>query len=339
MLPIYTISISPDDNRKSMNNKAIALDLFAGVGGATKGLQQAGFTTFSIERDKEAADIHRRNLGECLQADVLYLEPLAIKEELGNQPTLMWLSPPCQAHSKAGMGKTKGRKDADILSVLIRKGWFTEMRSPYVVLENVPEYRKAPCFREWCCHMVGMGYRVSYEILSAADFGLPTERKRLFAVAHLHIPPIISATKTKTGWFASIAEMIAEMNDSELSEAQEKYLATKQVSSEYPFLIERIGYYNGKPKIALYDEPIWTIKKAIGSDGRGNNRRKFINVVMPNGSVKDLSVAALGVLQGFPANWEWGSVASSVGGIGNSVCPGIAKAIAEGIKQVMIDIL
>ena len=101
-------------------NKPIALDLFCGVGGASLGLQQAGFDTYSIEIDKDAADIHRSNLGECQQANILDIDPLHIKYTIGT-PELFWLSPPCQAHSKAGMGKRKSRTDGEILNELIQK--------------------------------------------------------------------------------------------------------------------------------------------------------------------------------------------------------------------------
>lgn len=318
--------------------KPFALVAFAGVGGSGLGLQQAGFETYSIEIDKAIADIHRDNLGECQTTDILEIKPEWIKYAIGT-PGIFWLSPPCQAHSKSAIGKskskTKAREDGAILSDLIDNHWFSTIKSSYVVLENVPEFRKAPCFSEWCQHLIGLGYSVIYDVLDAADFGVPTRRKRLIAIAALsnNPLPVIEVPYSTPGWLEVIGHLISDMADSELTDGQQEYLANNPVETDQPYLIERSGYYNGKPKIALVDEPLWTLRKSIGTDQKGANRSKFINVVLPDGTVKDLSVQGLAMLQGFPENYKWESVGASVSGIGNSVSPPLAKVIGEGVMK------
>lgn len=313
-----------------------ALVLFAGVGGSTLGLRLAGFQTLSIEIDPDIAEIHKRNIGECQIADILEVNPLHIKIGIGI-PDVIFLSPPCQAYSRASIGKgkatSKNREDRDILLELIAKGWFEVLESPYVVLENVPEYRKSESFTLWCSHLIGLGYNVRYDILNAYDFGIPTKRLRLFAVASKGDLPIIKCPYRHVGWHSVIGHLIEGMTDSSLIPVQEKYVLNNEV--EYPILIERVGIYSGKPKVALGSEPIWTIRKSIGSDGKGANRSKFINVV-DGDIIKDLSVQGLGMLQGFPANYQWGeSPGVAVAGIGNSVCPPLAQAIGESIREVL----
>lgn len=319
-------------------NKPFALVAFAGVGGSGLGLQQAGFETYSIEIEPAIADIHRANLGECQAADILDIKPEWINYAIGT-PGIFWLSPPCQAHSRSSVGKskakTKARPDGAILSDLIDSHWFSAIKAPYVVLENVPEFRKAPCFSEWCQHLIDMGYSVTYDVLDAADFGTPTRRKRLIAIAALDSNPlpVIEVPYYTPGWLEVIGHLISDMTDSELTDGQQEYLANNPVETDQSYLIERAGYYNGKPKIALADEVLWTLRKSIGTDHKGANRSKFINVVLPDGTVKDLSVQGLAMLQGFPSEYKWASIGASVSGIGNSVAPPLAKAIGEGVMR------
>ncbi len=313
-----------------------ALVLFAGIGGSTLGLKLAGFQTLSIEIDPTIAEIHKRNIGECQIADILEVNPLHIKIGIGT-PDVIFLSPPCQAYSKASIGKGKvtsrNREDRDILLELIAKGWVEVLESPYVVLENVPEYRKSESFYRWCGHLSRLGYTIRYDLLNAYDFGIPTKRSRLFAVASKGDLPIIKCPYRHVGWHSVIRDLIEEMTDSSLIPTQERYVLDNEI--EYPILIERVGIYSGKPKVALASEPIWTIRKSIGSDGKGANRSKFINVIDGN-IIKDLSIQGLGMLQGFPANYQWGeSPGVAVAGIGNSVCPPLAQAIGNSIKEVL----
>lgn len=316
-----------------------ALVLFAGIGGSSLGLKMSGCSTFSIEIESKLAEIHKRNIGECQTADILKVKPIYIKYGI-DVPEIFWLSPPCQAHSKASIGKGKStsqsREDKDILIQLIKDKWFEVLPSPYIVLENVPEYRKSESFKMWCEYLRGMEYNVRYGVLDAYDFGVPTKRLRLIAIASAkNVPiPFIQCSYQNVGWYDAIGELVPGMNDSELTPAQTSWLEGKDIITQ-PFLLERIGYYKGNPKFALSDEPIWTIKKSIGTDGKGANRSKFINVVTGEG-IKDLSVQGLGMLQGFPSDYYWGDKDGvSVGGIGNSVCPPLALAIGNSIKGVL----
>ena len=44
----------------------VALDLCAGAGGLSLGLQRAGWDVLGIELDADACETHRRHVGPCL---------------------------------------------------------------------------------------------------------------------------------------------------------------------------------------------------------------------------------------------------------------------------------
>ncbi|HEY9830586.1 MAG TPA: hypothetical protein V6D26_08405 [Stenomitos sp.] len=69
-------------------------------------------------------------------------------------------------------------------------------------------------------------------------------------------------------------------------------------------LVERTGYRNSKPKVRLSSQPCFTIKAAIGTDGKRSNRNKCLNIVLPGGDVLMLTPRAITRLQSFPDDYK-----------------------------------
>lgn len=94
---------------------------------------------------------------------------------------LLWASPPCQPHSRAG--KRLGEADA-------RDGWadtreaIKVFKPAWFVVENV---RGAPMER-WAESVNILGYNVAVWDLDAADFGVPQHRHRRFLVGETILP-------------------------------------------------------------------------------------------------------------------------------------------------------
>lgn len=174
----------------------ISVDVFAGAGGASVGLRQAGFYhELCVEWDEDAANtlVAAGFPGVC--GDV---RDLSLYEGV-DRIDLLWASPPCQAFSTAG--DRKGALDdrngwpwtLDIIDHFKERG----IGPGYVICENVPgltyhsgdctgDANKCPgCYWEsWIIPEFEKRFEwVGHMMLDAADFGVPQHRRRVFLVA------------------------------------------------------------------------------------------------------------------------------------------------------------
>src|SRR5579863_1155557 len=102
-----------------------ALDLFCGAGGATRGLQMAGFAVHGIDIKNQT-----RYCGDDFtQANALTYGTY----EWFRQFDLIWASPPCQAYTALKVMKN-ARKHPDLIGAVRER--LESIRLPYVI-ENV----------------------------------------------------------------------------------------------------------------------------------------------------------------------------------------------------------
>lgn len=193
------------------------IDLFAGVGGFHKGLEQANnsFTqpktrqskeggnrifdkqgtqfhnrqhsTFSCvwanEWDKHAASIYKKRFPqtEFFEGDVRSVEA----DDIG-EADLLVAGFPCQSFSLAG--KRKGFEEArgTLFYEICRIA--RDKRIPYLLLENVKGLLSAQdhyAFAEILCCLDELGYLLQWQVLNSKDFGVPQNRERVFVVGCL----------------------------------------------------------------------------------------------------------------------------------------------------------
>lgn len=183
----------------------ISVDLFAGGGGASLGIEQAlgRPVDVAVNHDPEAVSMHQLNhpATQHWTQDVWQVDPL--KVAAGRPVGLLWASPDCTHHSKAKGGKPRESKRRDLAWVVIE--WARKVRPTVILLENVEEFqtwgpldpdgypikeRKGETFNEWAVALRAEGYAVEWRELRACDYGAPTIRKRLFVVARCDGQPI-----------------------------------------------------------------------------------------------------------------------------------------------------
>ena len=184
----------------------LVIDLFAGGGGASTGIEQAigRAVDIAINHDPEAISLHQANHPQTRHyvSDVFEVDPVAVT---GGMPVgALWASPDCKHFSKAKGGKPVSKKIRSLAWVVCK--WAKAVRPRVIFLENVEEFqtwgplgadnmpdpaRKGKTFARWKRSLEGMGYVVEHRELRACDFGAPTIRKRLFLVARCDGQPIV----------------------------------------------------------------------------------------------------------------------------------------------------
>lgn len=163
-----------------------AIDLFAGAGGATRGLKDAGYQVLAaIEIDQAAAKTFAANHSDTklVIRDVREVSTEDLMSELKlvyNKLTLLKACPPCQGYSSLG---TTDPDDAR--NDLVAEVWrFTRaLRPKAVTVENVPGLARDARLSLLTRQMRAIGYRVRTHMLEATNFGVPQRRRRLILLA------------------------------------------------------------------------------------------------------------------------------------------------------------
>lgn len=184
----------------------LIVDLFAGGGGASTGIELATgrHVDIAINHDSEAVALHQANHPQTRHfvSDVFEVDPIAVTD--GRPVGLLWASPDCKHFSKAKGSKPVSKRVRSLAWVVVK--WAKAVRPRMICLENVEEFqtwgplgddnrpcpeRKGRTFRRWVSSLEGLGYTVKWRELRACDYGAPTIRKRLFLIARLDGLPIV----------------------------------------------------------------------------------------------------------------------------------------------------
>lgn len=171
-----------------------ALSLFSGAGGMDIGAHQANANALKIETKlcieywKDACETlsgYFKNGTTIVQKSVLDItDPTRFWEEqtgVATKPDFIFGGPPCQSFSQAG--KQKGIEDdrGNLIFDFLR--FVTDLQPSFFVIENVSNLKgvdSGRIFKKILEVADGLGYNVNTGTLSAADFGAPQLRKRIF---------------------------------------------------------------------------------------------------------------------------------------------------------------
>ena len=184
--------------RSRWRDKFVAVDLFAGAGGASAGIALATGThpVVAVNHDEIAIAVHRLNYPDTahFRRPILKVDPhKAVRP--GIPVDLVWASPDCRHFSRM-TGKSKLDPKVRELPWVIPK-WVEALRPRVVAIENVAEMQswgplgsdrrpvpslKGTTFKAWVKAIRDIGYAVDWKVLDAADYGAPTARRRLFVV-------------------------------------------------------------------------------------------------------------------------------------------------------------
>lgn len=165
-------------------SRPIAIDLFAGCGGLSRGLHLAGFNVrAAVEIDETARASYEANFpGTKLFKDVLDVTPDDLRDACDRKPlALLAGCAPCQGFCSL---TAKNKKEDPRNALLLRMAEIIEALKPTaVMMENVPGLvkRGAKIFEQFITTLERFGYpaRNAWRVVQMADYGVPQSRRRL----------------------------------------------------------------------------------------------------------------------------------------------------------------
>ena len=189
----------------------LIIDMFAGGGGASVGIEMAlgREVDIAINHDPQAIIMHKTNHPNTLHLteDVFKVD---LKKIVGDRHVaLMWASPDCTSHSKAKGGQPRS-KGLRILPWAVFKH-ARLIKPDVIIMENVEEIqqwgpldenghpikaRLGESYNQFMDAMKGLGYKVESRELIAANYGAPTTRKRWYAIFRRDGEPIVWPVQT-----------------------------------------------------------------------------------------------------------------------------------------------
>lgn len=188
-----TSSLVAKESTARYGRNLSSVSLFSGGGGMDIGVETAGFKNFAcVEFDPNAAETlrynaHRRNSdAKIFELDIRTVDPLVIAKP---GIDLLHGGPPCQAFSLIGKRGSLGDARGLLLFEMIR--FAAALKPRAILIEQVKGLLSAPdekgepggVFKRFIRELEGLGYCVKWAKLSAADYGVPQLRERVFIVA------------------------------------------------------------------------------------------------------------------------------------------------------------
>lgn len=297
-----------------LSGKTRIVDLFAGPGGLDVAARWLGLEVTGVEWD-EGACATRAAAGLSTQpGDVRHFSPS--DEEFDGCNVLVG-GPPCQTYTVAGAGA--GRRALELVRTFVRRmadgedvrsrlaeldddrtglvleplRWTLEAAragNPYeaIVLEQVPAV--LPVWKSYSDALIGFGYKTTFGVLCAEQFGVPQTRRRAILIARRDVWPRMPDPTHRR------YRKNAEVPDDESTLRPWRSMAD-DLGTNYPFRVISNYGTGGDPKargVRSSTEPAATVTGKIS-----RNR-----VETPSG-VRRFTTQESGRLQTFPTDYPW----------------------------------
>ena len=176
------------------------IDLFAGAGGLSCGLEQAGFNCIlGVDFNKYAMQTFAKNHPKATSfcGDIAELKGKSLKEALQNKEIhLVVGGPPCQGFSTVGPGNPDDLRNTLFLEfcriVRTTKPYFVVMENVTGLLAKKNERTLNSIIRKFKT----MGYKLEVKVLESQHYGVPEKRKRTIFIGSRLEGQIVFPTKT-----------------------------------------------------------------------------------------------------------------------------------------------
>lgn len=342
-----------------------AVDLCSGPGGVTTGYKAAGVTVIAaFDNDKDARATYQRNHPEVrlFEDDLLTLEgnDFIRKLKVGvGEVDILTACVPCQTFSTLGR-RTDRRRDVDSRNHLVGKvaEFAAALRPSAVVMENVPPLAKNERFRKLVHRLRQQGYGTWFDIVNAADFGVPQRRRRLVLIALQGKPdrevPVLSPSHPLLKRFCQRRTVRDAFRLLRLKKTHDRLSRPR---TNYPRIVaKRIAAIppNGGSRSSLPQALVLKCHKKNGHGTAAGNvyGRMVLDDVAPTLTTRcttpscgrflhpwanrPITLREAACLQTFPVDYEFeGGTMSIQAQIGNAVPPRLAEAIAVVVSDAL----
>lgn len=306
------------------------LEICAGAGGQSLGLEQAGFIHEAVvELDRVACETLRLNRGsewKVVEDDVHNLDG---RSYAGID--LFSGGVPCPPFSIAG--KRLGQDDdRDLFPQALRLVRETGPRA--ILLENVPGLatRRFDSYRAQVLEQLhGLGYQTWWDLVQASQHGVPQLRPRFILVAmrepwagHFRWPEPSPSPPPTVG--DTLYDLISEGGWPGADEWRDKARGVA------PTIVGGSKKHGGPDLGPTRAREAW---KKLGVDGLGV-ADKPPGPDFPIDQLPRLTTRMVARIQGFPDTWAfWGRKTAAYRQVGNAFPPPVARALGEAIRDAL----
>lgn len=336
-----------------------ALDLFAGAGGLSIGITEAGFKPVgAVETMADAAATYEAHHNVEVDRRPLEEIPSAELRAWRTDVQVVVGGPPCQPWSTGGQ-RLASRDSRDGFPALLRA--LNVIRPEAFLIENVAGLERGvtrPHFLTLVNQLDELGYDVVAKTLDAADYGVPQHRRRLFLVGvrgcHFRFPEPTHGPGRAKPWVTAGEvlgrEPVGEPNESIITYAKRPHIRP----SPYDGLL-----FNGGGRPIDLQVPARTILSSAGGnktpfldlagdvpeyharlwdEEAGRPRRDFRRRVRRGRlrSARRLTAEECAALQSLPAEMKFsGTHSIRYTLVGNAVPPKLASAVAGALRRAL----
>ena len=177
------------NNTYNLGKKFLMVDLFAGCGGLSLGLEQAGFTPWFVNEIMEQfCNTYKRN--HDLSDEHYFVGDI---NELNNRIeeykdyltdiTLVCGGPPCQGFSMANRQRILDDPRNQLYKAYLT--FLSKIRPKFFIMENVKGMaNKISEIKDNFKEFLGKEYLFDYKLLRAQDYGVPQNRERFIMIGN-----------------------------------------------------------------------------------------------------------------------------------------------------------
>ena len=320
------------------------ISLFCGCGGLDKGFQMEGFNTiWANDYDRQIQETYNLNHPgtELVIGDITRIQ----SNQIPNNIFGLVGGPPCQSWSAAGKGKGIEDRRGKLFYEYIRV--LKDKQPLFFLAENVSgmlNKRHKNSYDEIIALLENAGYNVTAELVNAADYGVPQNRKRVIIVGYrndlginFEFPEVHDEKPTVREYLEDISQQPIR-SDYNLSQPELCPISNHEYfTGSYSYI------FMSRNRVLDWESQSYTIQ-ASGRQAsihpqapRMQNVQKDVMEFVPGQEhlYRRLSIRECARIQTFPDNFifRYNSLDRGYKMIGNAVPVNLARAMAQKIYE------